>query len=141
MPTRYSVSRTICAPAETIWDLLTDASGYRAWNKAILSIAGTIALGSTIKLVSVVNPKRAFKLTVVSMDAPRQMIWADGMPLGLFKGTRTYLIESVGATSTFSMTEEFTGLLAPLITKSIPDMTDSFNIFADGLKVAAEAMQ
>jgi hypothetical protein len=29
--------------------------------------------------------------------------------------------------------------LSGLITKTIPDMTDSFNQFADGLKAAAEA--
>ena len=33
----------------------------------------------------------------------------------------------------------FLGPLAPLITKSIPDMTDSFEQFADGLKSAAES--
>jgi hypothetical protein len=37
------------------------------------------------------------------------------------------------------MTEEYTGLLAGLFTKAIPDLTESFDLFADGLKVAAEA--
>jgi len=36
------------------------------------------------------------------------------------------------------MAEVFSGPLAPLITKAIPDMTESFEIFADGLKSAAE---
>jgi hypothetical protein len=36
------------------------------------------------------------------------------------------------------MTEAFRGPLAGLITKAIPDMTDSFRQFADGLKAAAE---
>lgn len=36
------------------------------------------------------------------------------------------------------MTEEFTGPFTGLITKAIPDMTESFNQFADGLKAAAE---
>ena len=67
------------------------------------------------------------------------MVWSDGMPLGLFKGERTYLLDERDGTTTFSMTEEYTGLLAGLITKSIPDMTDSFTEFADGLKAAAEA--
>ena len=35
--------------------------------------------------------------------------------------------------------EEFTGPLAGLITKAIPDLTTSFDTFADGLKAAAEA--
>ena len=66
------------------------------------------------------------------------MVWSDNMPLRLFKGERIYhLIERDGSTE-FSMTEEFTGPFTGLITKAIPDMTESFNQFADGLKAAAE---
>jgi hypothetical protein len=60
------------------------------------------------------------------------------MPLGLFRGTRTYRLEPVGAGTAFSMAEEFTGALSSLIARSIPDLTDSFNQFADGLKEASE---
>jgi hypothetical protein len=42
-------------------------------------------------------------------------------------------------TSEFRMEEVYTGLMAPLITRSIPDMTESFEMFADGLKAAAES--
>ena len=87
-----------------------------------------------------VNPKRAFKLNVAEMDAPRHMVWSDGMPLGLFKGVRTFSLTPSGEGSTvFEMVEEYSGLLAPLITKSIPDMTESFRDFAASLKQAAEA--
>lgn len=37
------------------------------------------------------------------------------------------------------MTELLSGPLSGLITRTIPDMTDSFNQFGDGLKTAAEA--
>jgi hypothetical protein len=37
------------------------------------------------------------------------------------------------------MVEEYTGPLAGLITRSIPDMNESFQQFADGLRAAAEA--
>lgn len=36
------------------------------------------------------------------------------------------------------MAEVFSGPLAPLITKAIPDLTESFEMFADGLETAAE---
>ncbi len=135
---RYHVSRSISAPISEVWALLTDATTYEAWNPAVISIEGAIEVGETISLVSIVNPKRSFNLKVTEMDAPKRMVWSDGMPLGLFRGDRTYeLVEREGAT-TFSMTEEYSGLLAPLITKTIPDMTDSFEQFADGLKAAAE---
>lgn len=135
----YQVSRTIDAPAEVVWSLLTDASGYARWNRAVVSIEGPIAQGGKVRLVSVADPKRTFSLTVAEMQAPRRMVWTDGMPLGLFTGRRTYTIEDRGAGGCeFTMAEAFTGPLAGLITKAIPDLTDSFTTFADGLKAAAE---
>jgi hypothetical protein len=138
MATRYHVSRSIEAPADTVWALLTDPATYKDWNRAVVRIEGQIATGGTIKLVSIVDPKRTFKLKVAAMDPPRRMEWAQGMPLGLFKGVRTYLLEPQGTGTDFSITEEFSGPLASMIAKSIPDLTDSFNVFADGLKAAAE---
>ena len=138
MTKRYRVTRSIEAPAETVWGLLTDSSTYADWNPAVVSIEGPITVGRTLKLVSIASPKRTFTPKVASMHAPRTMVWADGMPLGLFKGVRTYLLEPSGAHTDFSMTEEFSGPLSGLIARSIPDLTDSFNQFADGLKTAAE---
>jgi hypothetical protein len=139
MAMRYQVSRTIEAPIAKVWSLLTDASTYGEWNPAVISIGGPIELGSTIELVSIVNPKRSFNLKVIEMAAPERMVWSDGMPLGLFRGDRTYELVEHGGSTSFSMTEEYSGVLAPLITRTIPDMTESFEMFADGLKNAAEA--
>ena len=58
MAKRSHVSRQIDAPVERVWALLTDASSYRAWNRAVVSIEGPITKGATISLVSIVNPKR-----------------------------------------------------------------------------------
>ena len=127
-------------PTSNIWDLLTAAAAYPQWNPAVLGIEGTIADGERIKLTSIVNPERQFNLVVSDFNPPHRMIWSDGMPLGLFKGMRTFAVTAAGdGKSEFSMEEVYSGFLAPLITKSIPDMTDSFEQFADGLKEAAEA--
>lgn len=140
MTRAHRASLTIEAPAATVWDLLTDAGTYADWNDAVVSIDGPIRQGETIRLVSVVDPKRTFKLKVTQMRAPSTMVWSDGMPLGLFKGERTYTITELGGDRCeFTMVERFTGPLAGLITKAIPDLTDSFNTFADSLRTAAEA--
>lgn len=137
--TEYSVTRRISADEDTVWGLLSDADSYPKWNPAVLEIRGRIAEGETITLTSIVNPKRAFKLKVSDVRAPTSMTWSDGMPLGLFKGVRTFSVTpEEGGVSEFEMKEVYSGLLAPLITKSIPDMSDSFEQFADGLKEAAE---
>lgn len=138
--TRYAVTRSIEAAPESIWALLTDAGNYPEWNPSVIGIEGKIAPGETIRLTSTVNPKRAFKLKVDTFTPPRSMVWADGMPLGLFKGVRTYtLTPRDNGTTEFAMEEVFSGLLEPLISKSIPDLSESFEQFADGLKSAAEA--
>lgn len=134
---QYSVTREIAAPADRVFALLTNLDDYR-WNPAVRSIEGRAAVGETVKLVSSVDPKRTFKLKVRELTAPTRMVWQGGMPLGLFTGTRTYSIKPAGDTCVFTMTEAFTGPMAGLITKSMPDLTESFDQFADGLKQAAE---
>ena len=139
MAARYHVERRIDASPEKVWALLTDATTYRDWNRAVISIDGPIAMGSTVALVSIANPKRTFKLRVTEMSAPTRMVWSEGMPAGLFTGERTYRIQPREGVTHFEMTEVYTGLLAGLFTKAIPDLTESFNLFADSLKSAAEA--
>lgn len=58
--------------------------------------------------------------------------------MGLFKGIRTYSLTPRDGGVEFSMTEEFSGLMAPLITRSIPDMQPAFEEFAGCLKRRAE---
>jgi hypothetical protein len=85
------------------------------------------------------NPGRAFPLTVATFDAPNRMVWRGGMPLGLFVGERTFtLTPQPDGSVDFKMREEFTGLLAPLIGRTIPDMQPAFDEFAAALKRAAE---
>jgi len=137
--TTYSVTRAIEAPADRVWTLLTDASGYTNWNPTIVSLDGSIEEGNTIALVSTLNPNRTFKLKVSDVKPVQSMVWSDGMPLGLFKGVRTFTVDEADGVTTFAMEEVHSGLLEPLISKSIPDMTESFEEFADGLKTAAES--
>lgn len=139
MTKQYTVSRQIDAAPEVVWGLLSDATTWDDWNPAVISIKGPIRVGSKVELISIVNPKRTFKLKVNVLDAPSRMVWSDGMPFGLFKGERTYLCEANDGGTRFTMTEVYSGPLSGLISKSIPDMTDSFTQFADGLKTGAEA--
>jgi hypothetical protein len=140
MPVSYAGTSSISAPPDQVWARLADAASYPQWNPTVVKIDGTIALGQTIKLVSTLDPKRTFKLKVAELDAPRRMVWSSGMPLGLFTGRRTFTLtpRADGGTD-FAMEEVFSGPMAPMITRAIPDMTESFGQFAAALKAAAEA--
>lgn len=135
----YRVTRSIDAPPDVVWALLTDASSCASWNRAVISIDGPIVEGGKIRLVSIADPKRTFRLEVAEMSAPTRMVWTDGMPFGLFVGRRTYTLSERPGRCEFTMVEEFSGPLAGMITKAIPDLTESFELFADGLASAAEA--
>jgi hypothetical protein len=65
------------------------------------------------------------------------MRWEGGLPLGLFRGVRTFSLTPHDGGTRFEMSETFSGLMAPLIVKSIPDLTPSFERFAAGLSTLA----
>lgn len=136
----YESAAVIEADPQTVWNVLTDLPNWTDWDSAIVRTEGVIEYGATVKLWPEVNPKRAFTVRVTELDPPRAMTFDGGMPLGLFRGTRTYRLEATddGATR-FIMRETYSGLLARLVTRSIPDLQPSFERFARGLKDRAEA--
>ena len=136
----YDSTSTIQASPDTIWAILTDAPNYPNWDSGVQEVEGRIALGEKIKVRSEANPDRAFPVEVTEFSAGRRMTWTGGMPLGLFKGVRTFVLspQAEGATK-FTMREEYTGPLLPLIWRSMPDLGPSFEKFANGLKERAES--
>jgi hypothetical protein len=136
---RFHAARRIAAAPDRVWALLIDLPSWRAWNPTIVSIEGDVTPGGTVRLVAKVNPQRTFTLRVPDLVPTQRMVWASGMPLGLFRGVRTYsLAPAAGGGTDFAMTEVYTGPLAGLIGRSIPDLGPSFEAFADALKAAAE---
>jgi hypothetical protein len=135
----YESSATIAASPDTIWRVLTDAPAYAAWDSGVERVEGTIAPGERITVHSHANPGRAFPVKVTGYEPGRTMTWSGGMPLGLFKGVRTFtLTPRDGGATEFRMREEYTGPLLPLIWRSMPDLGPSFEQFAHGLKARAE---
>ena len=122
---------------ERVWQTLMDTDQWPGLDSSIERVDGTPALGATVTVHAKVG--RAFPLKVVDFVPNQRMVLAGGMPLGLFRGQRTYSVTSEDdGTVTFAMCEVFSGLLAPLITKSIPDLQPSFDEFAANLKTRSE---
>ncbi|MGB3078278.1 MAG: SRPBCC domain-containing protein [Saprospiraceae bacterium] len=128
-----SVRIDINADAAIVWALLTNASEYPRWNSTVTSIEGNIALGEKIKLKSILDAKRTFKLKVKEFEAEKKLVWGDG------QGTRVYTItKNNNETITFSMTEKIGGLMFPMYAKMIPSFDKSFEQFASDLKKESE---
>jgi hypothetical protein len=137
---RFATRITIRATAEKVWAILTDLPSWPSWNTTVTSVEGTAAVGNKVTVRVKLAPGQAFPVKVAEMDAGRRMVWRGGMPLPfLFKGERTYTLTPRGAGETeFAMEEEFTGWMAPMITKSIPDLQPAFDELAACLKAHAE---
>src|SRR3984893_17947618 len=135
----YSATALIEASSKAIWALLTAAPGYHHWNASADRVMSTIAPGETIKVLVKVNPGRAFPVKVTEFRPSERMVWSGGMPLGLYKGVRTYTLTPAGNGETkFNMREEYSGPMLGMIWKSIPDLGLAFQEFAQSLKRAAE---
>ena len=135
----YDAAATIDAPPEAVWSILTDAPAYAQWESGVQKVDGRIAPGEKIKVVSEANPGRSFPVKVTEFEPGRSMVWSGGMPLGLFKGVRTFTLAPEGEATRFTMREEYSGPLLPLIWRSMPDLGPPFEQFARGLKARAEA--
>jgi hypothetical protein len=135
----YEAAATIAADPATVWQVLTDAAGYPSWDSGVVRVEGGIEEGAKIKVFSTISPKRAFPVIVTELEANRRMVWSGGMPMGLFKGVRTFTLTPTDGGTVLTMREEFTGPLLPLIWRTMPDLQPSFDQFAAGLKQRAEA--
>lgn len=135
----FSATTNIKATPEIIWNILTDGANYPAWDPYAIRIEGKIALGEKITAYTKLSPDRAFPVKVTQFLPRQGMTWTGGMPLGLFKGVRTFTLTPKNNGSVdFTVREEFSGPLLPLIGKSLPDMTKPFQEFVAGLKARAE---
>ena len=130
-----SVSIEIKADPAIVWALLTKASDYPRWNSTVSSIEGNIALGEKIKLKSILDAKRTFKLKVKEFEAEKRLVWGDG------QGNRIYTItQNDNGTISFFMNEKIGGLMFPMYAKMIPPFDQSFEQFASDLKKESETI-
>jgi hypothetical protein len=134
----YEAGSFIEATPEQVWPVLADTAAWPDWNSGVSKVDGRLALGQKLSITASANPGRAFPVKVVQLSEPEQMVFVGGMPLGLFTGKRTYTLSPEATGTRFAMREEYSGPLAGVIFKSIPDLGPSFRQFADGLKARVE---
>ena len=136
----FKASGLIRASAERVWSVLIATDKWPEWDPSCERIEGTPALGSKLKAFSKLSPGRGFAVKVSELSPNSKMTWSGGMPLGLFKGERTFVLTRVEDELTeFTVREVFSGPMLALIGGSIPDMTEAFDGFVEGLKTRAEA--
>jgi uncharacterized protein YndB with AHSA1/START domain len=135
----YEATSTIAAPPQDVWAVLADGAGWPTWDSGVAEVDGTIAPGSTLRIRSEAAPGRAFPVKVTAYEPSRRLEFTGGMPLGLFRGVRTYTLTPQPGGTLFRMREEYTGPLLALIWRTMPDLQESFDRFAVGLQRRVES--
>ena len=137
---KYESQALIEASPENVWAVLHDIGGWSSWDSGAIGVVGRLQPGEKLRIRSSAAPGRVFPVEVSVLDPGRKIELRGGMPLGLFHGVRTYTLRPQAEKSTlFTMREEFTGPLLPMVWRSMPDLQSSFDQFARGLKQRVEA--
>lgn len=138
---RYFEAETlILADAETVWRIITDGAGFTAWDSGITAVDGVIRDGSRIRVRADATGRRVFAFTVQQDPDHHRMTWTARLPLGLFRGVRTFTLTDRAKGTHLKVKEEYFGPLAGLMFRGMPDLRPSFRQFAAGAKARAEAM-
>ena len=135
----YESQSQIAATPAAVWKVLIDAGAWPSWSSGVDGVDGSIAAGAKITIHSKAAPGRAFPVKVTAFDAPNTLVFTGGMPLGLFRGVRTYTLTPKSGGTLFHMREEYSGPMLGMISKSMPDLQPSFDQFAAGIAKRAES--
>ena len=115
-----STTIEIDAPAERVWEIITDFPAYPEWNPFVRSLEGELRLGGQLE-ASIQPPGKKpmrFRLRVVTLEPNRELRWEGHLLFpGLFDGEHTLVIERRGDDRVRLLHYElFRGLLvAPLL--------------------------
>ncbi|HEY9763704.1 MAG TPA: SRPBCC domain-containing protein [Trichocoleus sp.] len=122
-----NTSIEINAPANIVWEVLTDFSSYDQWNPFIRSVSGEVKQNG--KLEVCVQPPggsgMTFRPVIVNIQPERELRWIGRLLLpGLFDGEHQFQLEPFGQNQTRLIHREvFSGLLVPLLWRDLDTKT------------------
>jgi hypothetical protein len=143
MATHLHTEVTIEAPAQRVWEVLTDFAAYPTWNPFIPRIAGSLEPGARLDVQLQPPDGRGMRMRPILLAATpdRELRWLGhlGIP-GLFDGEHRFRIEDLGDDRVqFVQEERFSGLLASLLLRFIgPSTRQGFEAMNQALKTRSE---
>jgi len=132
----------IAAPAERVWQVLTDFAAFPQWNPFIPRLSGEARRGAALSVHLQPPGGRGITLrpTVLAAEPNRELRWLGRLALpGLFDGEHRFAIEPLGANRVrFVQEERFTGVLVPLFRGILAATRRGFGEMNGALKARAE---
>jgi hypothetical protein len=135
----------IGAPAERVWDVLTDLGAYPEWNPFIRHASGELREGGRLEVVIQPPGRRAttFRPVVVKFERGRELRWLGRLLFrGLFDGEHIHRLEPVGEGRTrYVQSERLSGVLVGVLGRQLDDTQRGFEAMNEALKARAESSQ
>lgn len=132
------------APTDVVWEVLADLDRYAEWNPFIVEASGTVAVGE--RLANRLQPPggraMTFRPRVTEVEPERSFEWLGrlGLP-SVFDGRHRFELRATpSGGTTFSHREHFTGVLVPLMRRSLDEHTAAgFTAMNEAIKARSEA--
>ena len=142
MARTIETSILIVAPRSRVWSILMDFASYPDWNPFIRSIKGKPIVGE--RLEAVIQPPgrgaSTFRPVVIEAESERSFKWRGSLPVpGLFTGEHRFLLRDEAGGTRFEHSEQFTGLLVPLLGSALENTKRGFEAMNAKMKDRAEA--
>ena len=134
----------IQAPAEVIWEVISDLKSWSQWCKLYPKASGEIRIGATLDITLALpgRPEEEIHPTVLEWVPNEQLHWRLSMVGGLVKTIRYFEIEALAeAGCIVSNGEIIGGLLGPRLGKRMSrTIYRAFVAMNEALKVRAESL-
>ena len=133
----------IDAPLQDVWAELVDLPGFSEWNPFMTRAAGDVEVGSRleIRMEPPGGSAMTFKPHVTDVAHAARLEWLGSLGVGgLFDGRHQFDLVPTADGTRLIQSEDFTGLLVPLLKKSLDTKTRAgFVAMNHALKRRAEA--
>jgi hypothetical protein len=135
----------IDAPAERVWQVVSDFGRYPEWNPFIVRAAGELRVGARLD-VTITAPGLkpvSFRPRVLDLEPGRLVRWKGEFKLpGLFDGRHALVVDPLeGERTRFTTHEDVTGILLPFVGKVMTASQKGFELMAQAVKARAEARE
>ena len=135
----------IDASPQRVWSVLTDFASYPQWSAFIREVSGSATRGARLRVVLQPPGGHAmtFRPTVLTADPARELRWLGrlGLPR-VFDGEHSLELRPLpGERTQFVQSEEFRGLLVPLLARTLGRTQQGFESFNAALKKRVEELE
>jgi hypothetical protein len=127
----------IQAPPEAVWAALTDFPSHASWDPFLTRIEGTAAVGERLSVRF--HNGMTMRPTITEVREGSVLEWFGKLFFGgLFDGRHRFELFSEGGSTRLVQSEQFSGMLVPLVKKILADTERQFERLNVALKRRVE---